>query len=54
MGVQEEHERRRDFLLTALEACPDPGQALAVAVRRAIRGISGKARSALTTGRSPS
>ena len=33
MGVQEEQERRRDLLLRALEACPDPEQALAVAVR---------------------
>ncbi len=33
MGVQEEQERRRDFLLRALESCPDPEQALAVAVR---------------------
>ena len=33
MGVQEEQERRRDLLLRALEACPEPEQALAVAVR---------------------
>lgn len=33
MGVQEEQERRRELLLRALEACPDPEQALAVAVR---------------------
>ncbi len=33
MGVQEEQGRRRDLLLRALEACPDPEQALAVAVR---------------------
>ncbi len=33
MSVQEEQARRRDFLLRALEACPDPEQALAVAVR---------------------
>ena len=33
MGVREEQERRRDFLLRALESCPDPEQALAVAVR---------------------
>ncbi len=33
MGVQEEQERRRDLLLRALDACPDPEQALAVAVR---------------------
>ncbi len=24
MGIQEEQERRRDLLLKALEACPDP------------------------------
>ena len=33
MGIQEEQERRRDLLLKALEACPDPEQALTVAVR---------------------
>ncbi|MHA1152130.1 MAG: hypothetical protein ACTSQ7_05595 [Alphaproteobacteria bacterium] len=33
MGVQEEQERRRDLLLRALEACTDPEQALAMAVR---------------------
>ncbi len=33
MGVQEEQERRRDLLLRALEACPEPEQALAVAFR---------------------
>lgn len=54
MGVREEQERPRDFLPRALEACPSPEQALAVAVRGAIRGISGKAKPALTTGRSPS
>ncbi len=46
MGVREEQERRRDLLLRVLEACPDPEQAF--------RGISGKARSALSIGRSPS
>jgi hypothetical protein len=33
MGVQEEQERRRELLLRALEGCPDPEQALTVAVR---------------------
>lgn len=33
MDVQDEQARRRDLLLRALEACPDPEQALAVAVR---------------------
>jgi hypothetical protein len=33
MVVQEEQERRRDLLLRALDACPNPEQALAVAVR---------------------
>ncbi len=33
MGVQEEQERRRELLLRALEACPDPEQALAMALR---------------------
>ena len=33
MGVQEEQERRGELLTWALEACPDPEQALAVAVR---------------------
>ena len=33
MGIQEEQGRRHDLLLKALEACPDPEQALTVAVR---------------------
>ena len=33
MGTREEQERRHDLLLKALEACPDPEQALTVAVR---------------------
>ncbi len=33
MSIQEEQERRRDLLLRALDACPDPEQALIVAVR---------------------
>ncbi len=33
MGIHEEQERRHDLLLKALEACPDPEQALTVAVR---------------------
>jgi hypothetical protein len=33
MDVLEEREQRRDLLLRVLEACPDPEQALAVAVR---------------------
>ncbi|MCZ6861861.1 MAG: hypothetical protein O7I42_16560 [Alphaproteobacteria bacterium] len=33
MGIQEEQERRRDLLQRALEACSDPEQALAMAVR---------------------
>ena len=33
MVVQEEQERRRDLLLRALDACPNPEQALAMAVR---------------------
>jgi len=33
MGIHEEQERRHDLLLKALEACPDPEQALIVAVR---------------------
>jgi hypothetical protein len=33
MAIQEEQERRRELLLRVLEACPDPEQALAVAVR---------------------
>ncbi len=43
MGVQEEQERRRDLLLKALEACPDPEQALAVAVRMEQFIIGGQA-----------
>jgi hypothetical protein len=33
MSIQEEQERRHDLLLKALEACPDPEQALTVAGR---------------------
>ncbi len=33
MGVEEQRKQRRDLLLRVLEACPDPEQALAVAVR---------------------
>ena len=33
MNVQEEQERRRDLLLRVLEACADPEQALATAIR---------------------
>ncbi len=33
MGIHEEQERRHDLLLKALEACPDPEEALTVAVR---------------------
>ncbi len=43
MGVQEEQERRRDLLLRALETCPDPEQALAVAVRMEQFIIGGQA-----------
>ncbi len=43
MGVQEEQERRCDLLLRALEACPDPEQALAVAVRMEQFIIDGQA-----------
>ncbi len=43
MGVQEEQVRRRDMLLRVLEACPDPEQALAVAVRMEQFIIDGQA-----------
>jgi len=33
LGIQEEQGRRHDLLLKALETCPDPEQALTVAVR---------------------
>jgi hypothetical protein len=33
MGIQEEQEQRRELLLRALEACPNPERALAMALR---------------------
>jgi hypothetical protein len=43
MDVQEEQERRRDLLLRALESCPNPEQALTVAVRMEQFIIDGQA-----------
>ena len=43
MDVQDEQVRRRDLLLRVLEACPDPEQALAVAVRMEQFIIDGQA-----------